>query len=1003
MPALHAKIKRGHVEYPSWLSSECKHLLSRLLVVNPLRRATMGEVIRHPWTCKGYGDLGIPTSFLPERTPLVSPDQIDRAVVREMSQYIGFGFGTEEEIRLGLEAILTEDWYRCWLKDKLSPQIDVVRGQVQEDISRAQATQSAVDVAADQLGNVGVKGLAEGSSHVPLPNALSQSLTSAESASGTTLTNPNDTNAAAARLGSAGAPAVSGPQAAAIQQSQAAPANSTISQRLAAQTSDLQNSDAVKKKTSFWKRSSTFITTNIGRTSSKQYSPDPHVPGGQAGEKSQGAAQFRVLSGRAFGDLRSSASQDNTAGQKEYGKPSSAHAPQMYIDPASGMVAVWRDGKLAPPDTDCASIQHEYHDLLATDPLLSIYFLVKERRDRESRAQAQFNAAVRQAEAHASKPGTEIDAQAVPQLAGPDGPAAVPEKRHYLQQQQSQPLPRRPSDHKHELRSRTSTMTSSESYGVGRDATGSRNPQNAGLDIAASLAEPRGKESGLHRMSADIGRHTAMPSVPEEPVNTEDPTTAAIEALSSHTPPRRGSLALTATNSSANAATAMSARPDTKKKRASLFKRFSTLVKGGRNEQKPFDTPPGSNTRLSTNEDREDVGFVEIAHEAKAKESDKLLAAQTAASTQEVPASVASTVAKPAALAAQPVHKYQALHCIEEDDEDPRETGDHQTNAGTDMATNGTGSKDGSEVAAKDESPDTASSRRQYLTKPLISGEKPASEPSEAWQSTDLAPSCNSSRGRLDLDSPSQVPPPSKPLIPPMHPSIQRAGLGKSAAKEQRAETGDSLDPPTDAKDSGTPADNKPTGAREGSAIDEQSKASRSSNEFDAASSMFTGTDIDDYEVITQSSLADHAAGPDRQGFDGIMAGKAELVEKARREIESMDEQEGVGLLDQTPELSYRITSSNARHSAFDAKKSRVRSSSNAMARVISDIVRDGKSVSSGQRAGTKAKLQRNGKQIKEDGQPLLTQRHSFMNVAQHSSTGAIDSSNTGVKIPTSG
>ncbi|ORX64303.1 hypothetical protein DL89DRAFT_34604 [Linderina pennispora] len=182
-----------------------------------------------------------------------------------------------------------------------------------------------------------------------------------------------------------------------------------------------------------------------------------------------------------------------------------------------------------------------------------------------------------------------------------------------------------------------------------------------------------------------------------------------------------------------------------------------------------------------------------------------------------------------------------------------------------------------------------------------------------------------------------------------MHPSIQRAGLGKSATKEQHAETGDSLDPPTDAKDSkDTPADSKPIGACEGSAIDEQSKASRSSNEFDAASSMFTGTDIDDYEVITQSSLADHAAGPDRQGFDGIMAGKAELVEKARREIESMDEQEGVGLLDQTPELSYRVTSSNARHSAFDAKKSRVRSSSNAMARVISDIVRDGKSAAAG-------------------------------------------------------
>ncbi|KAJ7709203.1 hypothetical protein B0H14DRAFT_712247 [Mycena olivaceomarginata] len=35
MPALHAKIKRGLVEYHVWLSPECKHLLSRMLVTNP--------------------------------------------------------------------------------------------------------------------------------------------------------------------------------------------------------------------------------------------------------------------------------------------------------------------------------------------------------------------------------------------------------------------------------------------------------------------------------------------------------------------------------------------------------------------------------------------------------------------------------------------------------------------------------------------------------------------------------------------------------------------------------------------------------------------------------------------------------------------------------------------------------------------------------------------------------------------------------------------------------
>ncbi|KAJ2289277.1 Serine/threonine-protein kinase, partial [Coemansia sp. RSA 2706] len=137
MPALHAKIKRGHVEYPAWLSPECRHLLSRLLVVSPQRRATMAEVSRHAWMCKGY-DRPL-ANYLPARTPLVSPHQIDRDVVREMAQYIGFGFGSEEEIRVGLEAILTEDWYRAWIKDRLAPHMDALRALLQEQVDAAAA------------------------------------------------------------------------------------------------------------------------------------------------------------------------------------------------------------------------------------------------------------------------------------------------------------------------------------------------------------------------------------------------------------------------------------------------------------------------------------------------------------------------------------------------------------------------------------------------------------------------------------------------------------------------------------------------------------------------------------------------------------------------------------------------------------------------------------------------------------------------------------------------
>ncbi|ORX91757.1 Pkinase-domain-containing protein [Basidiobolus meristosporus CBS 931.73] len=105
MPALHAKIKRGYVEYPNWLSSECKHLLSRMLVTNPLERASMGEVIHHPWMNIGY-DNPI-ENYVPHRQPLSSC--LDPNVIKRMT---GFDFGDEESIKVELERIMQSDAYR---------------------------------------------------------------------------------------------------------------------------------------------------------------------------------------------------------------------------------------------------------------------------------------------------------------------------------------------------------------------------------------------------------------------------------------------------------------------------------------------------------------------------------------------------------------------------------------------------------------------------------------------------------------------------------------------------------------------------------------------------------------------------------------------------------------------------------------------------------------------------------------------------------------------------
>ncbi|GAA5939872.1 hypothetical protein JCM3775_007133 [Rhodotorula graminis] len=106
MPALHAKIKRGQVEYPTWLSAECKHLLSRMLVTVPAQRATLTEVLNHPWIVKGF--TSAPAAHIPTRVPL-RLGELDDEVIRGMT---GFEFGTEAEISARLTDVVQSELYR---------------------------------------------------------------------------------------------------------------------------------------------------------------------------------------------------------------------------------------------------------------------------------------------------------------------------------------------------------------------------------------------------------------------------------------------------------------------------------------------------------------------------------------------------------------------------------------------------------------------------------------------------------------------------------------------------------------------------------------------------------------------------------------------------------------------------------------------------------------------------------------------------------------------------
>ncbi|KAI9255582.1 kinase-like domain-containing protein [Phascolomyces articulosus] len=105
LPALHAKIKAGQVDgYPDHLSKDCVDLLTKILVVDPKRRATLSQVRSHPWMNKGHDDPI--QNHIPHRQAL---DSIDMDIVAGMG---GFGFGEPKDIYTKLESLIAKSEYR---------------------------------------------------------------------------------------------------------------------------------------------------------------------------------------------------------------------------------------------------------------------------------------------------------------------------------------------------------------------------------------------------------------------------------------------------------------------------------------------------------------------------------------------------------------------------------------------------------------------------------------------------------------------------------------------------------------------------------------------------------------------------------------------------------------------------------------------------------------------------------------------------------------------------
>lgn len=118
-----------------------------MLVTSPLQRATLVEVLSHPWIIKGF--TGPPADHVPSRTPLRF-EEIEFEIIKGM---VGFEFGTEQEIHHQLLEVLDSEHYRktvqAWEARKNGPGID---GEFEERTTERPSTR--VD-GKDMKGGVG--------------------------------------------------------------------------------------------------------------------------------------------------------------------------------------------------------------------------------------------------------------------------------------------------------------------------------------------------------------------------------------------------------------------------------------------------------------------------------------------------------------------------------------------------------------------------------------------------------------------------------------------------------------------------------------------------------------------------------------------------------------------------------------------------------------------------------------------------------------------------------
>ncbi|KAM7195454.1 hypothetical protein V8F20_007513 [Naviculisporaceae sp. PSN 640] len=136
IPSLFAKIARGTYMVPTWMSAGAAALIKKMLVVNPLHRATIDEIRQDPWFLKDLPaylhppveeffntgvdpNKAIKVSDIAPNAPLQEQEKLHNEVTEKISKTMGYGKRDVQEALEAEEPSAIKDAYMIVRENKL--------------------------------------------------------------------------------------------------------------------------------------------------------------------------------------------------------------------------------------------------------------------------------------------------------------------------------------------------------------------------------------------------------------------------------------------------------------------------------------------------------------------------------------------------------------------------------------------------------------------------------------------------------------------------------------------------------------------------------------------------------------------------------------------------------------------------------------------------------------------------------------------------------------------